>query len=931
MTVRATVSEDAHAGARRNISLDGAWRFRMDGDADWRTATVPNPWQAEFDDLRHSFGRATYVRGFTLPPEWAGREVAIKFGAVNYFSEVYFNGTLLGSHEGGYLPFEFVLPADAVRAENAIEVRVALPSGDASEYPDFPFGEIPHGKQSWYGPLGGIWQSVTLEARDPRHLIHAAIDADLASGKVSLALEFSKAATGSAVAVTITGPTGEVVATGAGTAGAALALTVANVQPWSPEAPNLYSAQVDLKAADGALLDSTRHTFGFRTIETRDGKFFLNGQPLYLRGALDQDYYPEGICTPPSLDFLEDQARKAKALGLNLLRCHIKVPDPRYHEVADRLGLLIWTEIPNLQFFSERGGERLRETMAGILRRDANHPSIIAWTIINEDWGTRLFESAEHRQWLKDTYDWLKSEDPTRLVVDNSACIPNFHVKTDINDYHYYRSIPERREEWEKLTEEFAAGADWTFSPHGDAERRGDEPLVVSEFGVWGLPNPRQTRNSMGQEYWWAETGGNWGDGGAYVHGIENRFDTYHLGKVFGSLDAFIDQVQWYQFANLKYEIESMRAHAPIMGYVITELTDVHWEANGLLDMNRNTRAFHDRFHEVNTDLVIVPQLVRHAAYAGDKVDLSLKIATGGLSIPAGARLTWSVRGGESGSLDVPATGALAVADLGALAIRLPEAAANSVVTVSLALDAAGTVLSRNQIEISVYARRATTGLPRIATRDAALSFHASALGYEVVDASDADVVLARSLDAADILAMQQGARYVVLADGKGPTQRNLRSDIGPREPPFMPVTDDTPGIPLGSEAQLPNINLVERQGTIWRGDWIANFSWIKRQDAFANLPGGPLLDASFDRVVPRHVLTGFRSWEYEGRVHAALAVGYLNKPAVLIAQRSLDRGGLVATTFRLTEDAPGADPVASALLDAVIQTAAAINRKQKR
>lgn len=926
MTVRATVTE----GARQSISLDGAWRFRMEGESDWRSANVPNPWQAEFSDLRHSFGRAVYVRGVTVPSEWAGREVAIKFGAVNYFSEVYFNGALLGTHEGGYLPFEFVLPPEAIRAENSIEVRVALPSGDAGEYPDYPFGEIPHGKQSWYGPLGGIWQSVSLEARDPRHLVHAAISAELASGKVTAALQFTAAAQGAIVEVTITGPDGSVAATASGSAGSAIELRVASVEAWSPETPNLYSAQVDLKSADGALLDSTSHTFGFRTIETRDGKFFLNGQPLYLRGALDQDYYPEGICTPPSLEFLEDQARKAKALGLNLLRCHIKVPDPRYHEVADRLGLLVWTEIPNIQYFSERGGERLRETMAGILRRDGNHPSIIAWTIINEDWGTRLYESAEHRQWLKDTFDWLKSEDPTRLVVDNSACIPNFHVKTDINDYHYYRSIPERREEWEKLTEEFAAGADWTFSPHGDAERRGDEPLVVSEFGVWGLPHPGQTRDPQGREYWWAETGGNWGDGGAYVHGIENRFDTYHLGKVFGTLDDFIDQVQWYQFGNLKYEIESMRAHAPIVGYVITELTDVHWEANGLLDMNRNTRVFHDRFHEVNADLVIVPQLARHAAYAGDKVDLSLKVATGGLSVPAGARLSWSVAGGDSGSIDVPATAALAVADLGSVGIRLPEAAGSTVVTVSLVLEANGAVLARNQIDVSVYARRATEGLPRIATKDAALSFHATALGYQVVDAATADVVLARALDAADILAMQQGARYVVLADDKAARNRNLRSDIGGREPPFMPIVDDTPGNPLGSEAQLPNIGFVARQGTIWRGDWIANFTWIKREGAFASLPGGPLLDASFDRVVPRHVLTGFRSWEYEGLVHSALAVGYLNKPAALIAQRSLDRGGLVATTFRLTEDAPGADPVASALLDAVIQTAASINKKHK-
>ena len=210
-----------------------------------------------------------------------------------------------------------------------------------------------------------------------------------------------------------------------------------------------------------------------------------------MRGALDQDYYPEGICTPPSLAFLEDQLLKAKALGLNLLRCHIKVPDPRYYEVADRLGMLIWTEIPNVGTFTDASARRMRQTMEGILARDGNHPSIAIWTLINEDWGIRLCEDPAHRAWLKDTFDWLKALDPSRLVVDNSPCQGNFHVKTDLNDFHYYRSVPERREEWDALTLEFASGADWAWSPYGDAVRKGDEPLLVSEFGVWG----RRTRH----------------------------------------------------------------------------------------------------------------------------------------------------------------------------------------------------------------------------------------------------------------------------------------------------------------------------------------------------------------------------------------------------------------------------------------------------
>ena len=141
--------------------------------------------------------------------------------------------------------------------------------------------------------------------------------------------------------------------------------------------------------------------------------------------------------TPPSLAFLEDQLVKAKAMGFNCLRCHIKVPDPRYYDAADRLGMLIWTDAPNFERFTPQAASRLRDTLAGMVERDFNHPCIIAWTIINEDWGTQLERDATQRKWLAQTYDWLKALDPTRLVVDNSPCWPNFHVKSDLDDFHW--------------------------------------------------------------------------------------------------------------------------------------------------------------------------------------------------------------------------------------------------------------------------------------------------------------------------------------------------------------------------------------------------------------------------------------------------------------------------------------------------------------
>jgi hypothetical protein len=887
-------------------SLDGIWDFRHDADGLARQATVPLPWQAEFFDLRQISGRATYTRRFARPPIAPGQRLFVCFGAVSYLAEVRVNGQLLGSHEGGYLPFDCEVPASLLQDDNALEVTCLLPDGDTATA-GINFAEIPHGKQSWYGPIGGIWQSVRLEVREAVALTRCAITADI-SGRVTVTLEPADAL----AVLAVTGPDGREMARATGSG--KIALTVPDPALWSPDAPNLYRLTVTLGR------DVTSHSFGFRSIETRDGKILLNGQPFYMRAALDQDYYPEGICTPPSLAFLEDQIMKARALGLNMLRCHIKVPDPRYYEVADRLGMLIWTEIPNVGTFTEASARRMVETMEGILDRDGNHPCIVIWTLINEDWGTRLCEDASHRAWLKQTFDWLKARDPTRLVVDNSPCHGNFHVKSDLNDFHYYRSVPERRAEWDALTAEFAGGADWTYTPFGDGERRGDEPLIVSEFGVWGLPDPAKVRLN-GVEPWWMETGQIWGDGAAYPHGIEARFAALRLGTVFGDFAGFIEQVQWYQFANLKYQIEVMRSWPQIQGYVITEFTDVHWESNGLLDMNRHPRVFHDRFASINADVVIVPEVPRFAGVSGDIFRFGLKVATGGLALPP-AELRWQTETGEAGTFEVPATAPLATADLGMLDLPLPEVPKNRMLTISFTLTASGQVLARNEISIAVYRRRETADLPTIGSRDAGLAAHAAALGYQVVAPERAEVTLAHGLDRDDIRRLQNGARYVVLADGSKKTQGNLRVDLGRREQPFMEIVDDTPGLPPNREGQLPNITLTERHGTIWRGDWIAGFSWIRREGPFADLPGGPLIDLSFSDVVPHHVMGGFRAWEYGGPVHAGLVVGWVHKPAALIAERRVGRGGLAATTFRLGSDAADADPVAAFLFDAMIRLA---------
>ncbi|HYE00212.1 MAG TPA: glycoside hydrolase family 2 TIM barrel-domain containing protein, partial [Alphaproteobacteria bacterium] len=791
-----------------------------------------------------------------------------------------------------------------------IRVRVTLPDNDPERYGDRAFTEVPHGKQSWYGLTGGIWQSVWLEQRPAPHVAGFRLLPDPAAGRLGGRLLLSHPAPDdAALALRIVGPDGATaaaaeIAIAPGATEAALDLAVPAPRLWSPAEPNLYRVEAVL-AVGGAMRDEAAETFGFRTIEARHGRLFLNGEPLYLRGALDQDYYCDTIFTTPSLEVLEDQLRKAKAMGLNLLRCHIKVPDPRYYEVADRLGMLIWTEVPNFHVFRGKAGERHREVLEGILARDGNHPSIIIWTIINEDWGTEVDLSVDDRRWLAEAYRWLKAADPTRLVVDNSACQPNFHVVSDLDDYHYYRVIPDGREEWDQLTEEFANRAHWTYSPHGDAERTGEEPLIVSEFGVWGLPNPKDLLDAEGREPWWFETGFDWADGIMYPHGIEHRFGAFGLDRVFGSLDGFVAETQKQQFLGLKYEIESMRSHATIGGYVITELTDVHWEANGLMDMRRNPRQFASDLPMLNADTIIVPKLSRWAYWSGESVVIDPLVAHGAGPALVDATLEWRCDG-RSGRLAVPPAIAGAVVALPRLAVAV-ETAEPRMLRVEFTLRGRdGVEVNRNYAEVAVFPTRDAAGLPKLWAGDAAMAERAAALGYPLAGSpADADVSIATYFDYTLVEAVRRGVRLVLLAEDEDAVQ--LRR-------PLVPVPVDP---------RYPGVSVKARRGTQLKGDWASTFSWLRRSGPFARLPGGPLLDLSFDRVIPELVLKNFKSFEFGAQVHAALCVGWMHKPSVLIGERPFGQGNAVMTTFRLRRDAPGADPVATTLLDALIAQAA--------
>src|SRR5439155_15727505 len=348
--------------------------------------------------------------------------------------------------------------------ENQLAVRVVDPGAKPDEVAGIKYAEIPHGKQNWYVQTSGLWQGVEIEVKARLHLgaVHITARAD---GSFRIEAPYVNAGGNpmgepAKMSAQILDSGGKVVWERSIELMPLVDLNrrlwpdhgkcefpgrISNPSLWSPASPALYTLRVGLSSGD-----TQDYRFGFRTFETRGGKFYLNGKVVYLRGALDQAFYPDTIYTEPSLDDLRAEMRRAKELGLNLLRCHIKVPDTRYLQAADEAGVLVWYEIPNWDKLTADSKRRGMETLRGMIERDWNHPAIVIVSIINESWGAHLKEAAE-RQWLKQAYHEAKAIVPGWLVDDNSACCDNFHVAGDLADFHQYDAIPDHAADFDRF------------------------------------------------------------------------------------------------------------------------------------------------------------------------------------------------------------------------------------------------------------------------------------------------------------------------------------------------------------------------------------------------------------------------------------------------------------------------------------------------
>ncbi|MBD0357996.1 MAG: glycoside hydrolase family 2, partial [Rubrobacter sp.] len=323
---------------------------------------------------------------------------------------------------------------------------------------------------------------------------------------------------------------------------------------WSPEHPNLYDLRLELSDAGGRVLDVVDSYFGMRKVEVRDGKVYLNNNPYYQRLVLDQGYFPDGLLTAPTDDDLHRDIELAKEMGFNGARKHQKVEDPRWLYWADTLGFLVWSEMANAYRYSPEYVRRITNEWQEAVRRDYNHPCIVAWVPMNESWGVpHLLTDRTQVEHLLAMYHLTRSLDASRLVVSNDGWE---HAHTDLMTIHDYRDAKTLAESYTSPESVIAAEPAGRPAYVPGFAYRG-EPILVTEFG--GIAFDSEV------EGWGYST----------VANAEELLERY------GTL------------------ISALLESDPVQGFCYTQLTDVEQEVNGLLTYDRRPKVDLVRIHKI--------------------------------------------------------------------------------------------------------------------------------------------------------------------------------------------------------------------------------------------------------------------------------------------------------------------------------------------
>ncbi len=413
--------------------LNGTWDYAIRDSAAARPVefdghiVVPFPVESQLSGVMRRVApneRLWYRRTFSLPDVPEGHRWLLLFGAVDWLARVYLNGEQVGEHRGGYDPFTLDI-TDALIPQGEQELVVSV--WDPTDQGDQPRGKQvldPHG--IWYTAVTGIWQTVWLEPVADVHITGLRIVPDVDAGVVTVSVRAANAA-GTARVRAVASAEGRPVAQAEGTLAGVVTLRIPNARLWSPDDPFLYDLTVRLEDSD-----SVQSYFGMRKISVdraEDGhqRLFLNNQPLFQFGPLDQGWWPDGLYSAPTDEALRYDVEVTRRLGFNIARKHVKVEPARWYYHCDRLGLMVWQDMPSGNNDSDEGKEEFAAELRRVVDALYNHPAIVMWVPFNEGWGQHDTERY---------VEWLKQYDPTRLV--NNASGWSDRGVGDVVDIHRY-------------------------------------------------------------------------------------------------------------------------------------------------------------------------------------------------------------------------------------------------------------------------------------------------------------------------------------------------------------------------------------------------------------------------------------------------------------------------------------------------------------
>lgn len=440
-------------------NLNGLWQYAVRPSAEGKPDAwdgeilVPFPVESALSGVMKAVQpdqRLWYRRSFGAPKLEEGQRLLLHFGAVDWKSSVYVNGKKVGEHVGGYDPFTFDITEALQQGDNEIVVEVADPTDTGGQ----PRGKQvlkPHGIM--YTAVTGIWQTVWLEAVPATHIESLKITPDIDQGQAMIEVRASAPAD---VRVSAS-LDGKRLAEANGKTGEPIALKVPDAKLWSPDAPNLYDLEVRLVEGDKTV-DGVESYFGLRKIEVKKdeagiNRLWLNGKVLFQYGPLDQGWWPDGLYTPASDEAMKYDIEMTKKFGMNMARKHVKYECPRWYYWCDKLGLLVWQDMPAGDTGRDAESKaNFRIELKAMIDALHNFPSIVMWVPFNEGWGQH--DTVE-------IVEWIEQYDPTRPVNEASG----WHDKGSgtVSDMHNYPGPGMREPEENRVS-------------------------VLGEFGGLGLP-----------------------------------------------------------------------------------------------------------------------------------------------------------------------------------------------------------------------------------------------------------------------------------------------------------------------------------------------------------------------------------------------------------------------------------------------------------